>query len=172
MQGIEIESNHYYLRSLSALDNLDNYLFWMSNPSNNKFIISSRTNYTFNELLEFIDGCNKSDQALLLGIFLKTSNVHIGNIKYDNIDILSKKAFMGILIGDMKYRGRGIAKEVIQITVNWLNKNLGIENFLLGVDQDNDIALKLYRKLGFKEISKIQPNGIKMMVNLNNYSKN
>ena len=41
---------------------------------------------------------------------------------------------MGILIGDIKYRGKGVAKEVIDVTVSWLNKNFGIKNFLLGVD--------------------------------------
>ena len=167
MRGVKIESSNYYLRSLSALDNLHNYLFWMSNPSNNKFIISSRINYTFNELIEFIESCNKSDEVLLLGIFSKTSNVHIGNIKYGDIDILSKKAAMGILIGDIKYRGKGVAKEVIDVTVSWLNKNFGIKNFLLGVDQNNDVAFNLYKKLGFKEIGKIHPNGIKMLLDIN-----
>lgn len=171
MQGIEIESSEYYLRSLSALDNLNNYLFWMSNPSNNKFIISSKMNYTFSELLEFIENCNESNEVLLLGIFSKSSNIHIGNIKYDNINILTKKATMGILIGDIKYRGKGVAKEVIEVTVSWLNENFGIENFLLGVDRNNDSALKLYTKLGFKEIDKIEPNGIKMLLDIKNYSE-
>jgi RimJ/RimL family protein N-acetyltransferase len=144
MRGVKIESSHYYLSTLSALDDLDNYLFWMSNPSNNTFIISSRINYTFNKLIEFIESCNKSDEVLLLGIFSKTSNVHIGNIKYGDIDILSKKAAMGMLIGDIKYRGKGVAKEVIEVTVSCLNKNFGIKNFLLGVDQNNYIAFNLY----------------------------
>jgi len=33
MRGVKIESSNYYLRSLSALDDLDNYLFWMSQKS-------------------------------------------------------------------------------------------------------------------------------------------
>ena len=144
MRGVKIESNHYYLRSLSVLDDLDNYLFWMSNPSNNTFIINSRINYTFNKLIEFIESCNKSDEVLLLGISSKTSNVHIGNIKYGDIDILSKKAAMGILIGDIKYRSKGVVKEVIEVTVSCLNKNFGIKNFSLGVDQNNYIAFNLY----------------------------
>ena len=85
MRGVKIKSSRYYLRSLSVLDDLDNYLFWMSNPSNNTFIINSRINYTFNKLIEFIESCNKSDEVLLLGISSKTSNVHIGNIKYGDI---------------------------------------------------------------------------------------
>ena len=144
MRGVKIKSSRYYLRSLSVLDDLDNYLFWMSNPSNNTFIINSRINYTFNKLIEFIESCNKSDEVLLLGIFSKTSNVHIGNIKYGDIDILSKKAAMGILIGDIKYRSKGVVKEVIEVTVSCLNKNFGIKNFSLGVDQNNYIAFNLY----------------------------
>jgi len=156
MQGFEIESNQYYLRSLSALDDLDNYLFWISNPSNNKFIISSWVNYTFNELLEYIESCNESDEALLLGIFSKSSNIHIRNIKYDNIDILSKKATTGILIGDIRYRGKGFAKEIIKVTVSWLNENFNIENFLLGVDQNDDDALNLYRNWDLKKLAKFK----------------
>ena len=169
MQGIEIESSHYYLRSLGVLDDLDNYLFWMGNPSNNKFIISSRINYAFNELVEFIESCNKSDKVLLFGKFTKSSNIHIRNIKYDNIDILSKIATMGILITDIKHRGKGVAKEVIEVTVSWLNKNLSIKKFLLGGDQYNNIAFNIYKKLGFKEIGKIHLNQLKTMLDINNY---
>jgi len=156
MQGFEIDSNQYYLRSLSALDDLDNYLFWISNSSNNRFIISSRINYTFNELLEYIDSYNESDEALLLGIFYKSSNIHIGNIKYDNIGILPKKATMGILIGDIKYRGIGVAKEIIEVTVSWLNENFNIENFLLVVGQNDDDALNLYRNWDLKKLAKFK----------------
>jgi ribosomal-protein-alanine N-acetyltransferase len=166
MKNYKSEAGNFFLRSLAPTDDLTNYLFWMSNPSNNQFILSSNNEFTIEKLKDYIDFCNSSKDILLIGIFDKFNNEHIGNIKYSGINKIDKSASMGILIGEKKYRGIGLAKEVIQHTLTWIYGKLGIEKVLLGVNKGNKNALNLYKKIGFAIIDNDSFNGVKMELNV------
>jgi RimJ/RimL family protein N-acetyltransferase len=172
MENIKIFAGKYYLSSIIKTDNLNNYLSWMKNPLENQYILSAKDNYSIDELYTFIDTCNKDENTILLGIYDKIDDNHIGNIKYDNINKLDKSAYLGILIGEQRYRQIGVAKQAITISIKWLNENLGIENILLGVDNSNIHALKLYQKLGFRPIANKGKNGLLMNLNINELKNN
>ena len=127
MKNIEINFNNLILRTLDLSDDLQNYLFWMSHPENNEYIQSAKKSYSLANLQDFIESCNLSPNTILLGIFDTELHNHIGNIKYENIDLARKTAVMGILIGEKSYRGRGIAKNVIEESAKWLNVNLSLQ---------------------------------------------
>ena len=127
-------------------DNLNNYLDWMKNEKNN-FIESVRPSWNLQELSNFVEKCNSSDSCVLLGIF--EGATHIGNIKIDQIDSGSKSAWIGILIGSFAHRGIGIGNAVISQVTKKFYENLQIENFFLGVDKQNIVAIKSYKKSGF-----------------------
>ena len=158
MKEVRIDLDGFFLRTLNVSEDLANYLYWMSNPKNNEFIVSSRADYTLTELKQFIKECNSSNEVLLLGIFDVTNNKHVGNIKYDILNLKSQSATMGILLGERNYRGIGLAKQVIYASSSWLHRNLGIKEIYLGVDRENEIAIKLYSSLGFKRIEN-EPHG-------------
>jgi RimJ/RimL family protein N-acetyltransferase len=167
MKSIEINFDSLILRTLDLSDDLQNYLYWMSHPENNEYIQSARITYSLANLQDFIESCNLSPNTILLGIFDTEPHTHIGNIKYENIDLAKKSAVMGILIGEKNYRGRGIAKNVIEESAKWLNFNLGLQTIFLGVDQNNSAAIKLYSEIGFTPDDNQLQNGIKMRWNLN-----
>ena len=89
-----------------------------------------------------------------MGIFTKLKHKHVGNIKYEPINRQNKSATLGIMIGDKKYRNKGIGFETIKISMDWLNKNYNIKKIKLGVDINNLQAIHLYKKLSFKISSK------------------
>ena len=159
-----IKTNRCYLRKLTALDDLSRYLLWMSTPKNNPFILSAKLNFELGELQQFIRTCNSSKDVLLLGVFTNNENLHIGNIKLNELDFINKSATLGILIGDKDYRGIGIAGEVIEATILKIWKDFGIQVFKLGVDPNNIPALKLYERLGFQVIEKSITTGIVMQL--------
>jgi RimJ/RimL family protein N-acetyltransferase len=167
MIGIEINLNQLSLRTLHLSDDLQNYLYWMSHPDNNEHILSAKKNYSLADLHSFIESCNLSSNTILLGIFDTEYHTHIGNIKYENIDLTDKTAVMGILIGEKNYRGRGIAKNVIEESAKWLNINLNVETIFLGVSQNNSAAIKLYSKIGFVPENNQLETGLKMRWDLN-----
>ena len=68
---------------------------------------------------------------------------------------------MGILIGDKKWRGKGVANEVITQSAFWLKKKYNITTILLSVNTKNTVAIMAYKKINFK-VYQQQNNNIKM----------
>ena len=91
--------------------------------------------------------------------------MHIGNIKFDEINLIKKSAVLGILIGDKDFRGKGIAREVILDSVLWLTNKYKIDTVKLGVDHNNLEALTLYQSMGFEIFKKSTPSEYIMTIN-------
>lgn len=163
-----IESERFILRNIDpTCDNLKSYLTWMRNPEENKFIISARHDYSLEELNDFIKLKNDSLDSLLLGIFDKFDNKHIGNIKLEPL-ILNQSACIGILIGDSIYRNKGVGFEILNKVIRFTNLEYSVRHFYLGVDSHNYAAIRLYTKLNFrKDTNKLNlKDGIEMSLYL------
>jgi ribosomal-protein-alanine N-acetyltransferase len=74
------------------------------------------------ELTDYVNKINLLSSAVLLGIFDKKSNRHIGNIKYSNINSLAGSAEMRIMFSQREFRGQGVGAEVIRACNLWLNR--------------------------------------------------
>jgi [ribosomal protein S5]-alanine N-acetyltransferase len=136
-----------YLMELGKEHATQKYADWLNDPEVNQFLETRRS--TIRELESYIEKKNESDDCLLLGMFTKTNDEHIGNIKLEPIDHARKEATVGILIGEKKYWGKGIGKEAIESLSNYAFSQLGLEKINLGVLENNIPAIKLYEKCGF-----------------------
>ena len=163
--AILINTGQCFLKELNENDDLERYLYWMQTPSNNPFIRSSNVNYNLLQPKDFIIRCNKQDNVVLLGVYTNENSLHIGNIKFDEIDLVKKSAMLGILIGDKDFRGKGITREVILDSVLWLTNKYKIDTVKLNVDPNNLEALNLYQSLGFKIFEKSTSSEYIMTIN-------
>jgi hypothetical protein len=68
---------------------------------------------------------------------------------HNNINKFNQSTYLDLLVGEQKSIKIGVATQTITISIKWLNENLGIENVLLGVDNSNIHAVKLYQNLVF-----------------------
>jgi ribosomal-protein-alanine N-acetyltransferase len=144
------ESQRLIFRTLNPkLDNFDNYLKWMKDVNSNKFIHGVRTDMHIEELFEYVRNKNNNDESLLLGIFTKESNFHIGNIKLEPLKLIDSLTWLGLLIGESTYRGRGFGLETLNSVLDFAYLEMDIKFFNLGVDIRNEPAIKLYTKVGF-----------------------
>ena len=84
---------------------------------------------------KYISKNNKNKSTLLFGIFTIDQNEHIGNIKFDDINVKKNRVTMGILIGDKNFRGVGIFNEVIDFFSDYFFNEFKITNIYLGVDK-------------------------------------
>ncbi len=168
MKSIVIQSDRFILRTLNQGDVSDRYLKWLCSQDNPQ-IRYTRKKHNIKEVKSYVSQREDDDNVLFLGIFVRDSGNHIGNIKYEPIVIEEHQATMGILIGEKRWRGKGVATEVINATVIWLQKNLGIRKFFLGVDLGNIYAIKAYEKSGFEktDILHHSENVIIMQLDLN-----
>ena len=149
MTNITIQSRRFNLVTLRQSDVSDRYLRWI-NSSNNKYIDYTNQSRILADIQSYVAEREDDSTILFLGIFIRESNEHIGNIKFEPINFHNKTAVMGILIGEEGWRGRGVALEVIKSSSEWLNKQYDINRIALGVDSKNIAAIKAYEKIGFK----------------------
>lgn len=67
---------------------------------------------------------------------------------------LSSYGFLANVCIDSDYRGKGYGKKIVQHAIAML-KEKHVSSIYLQVDDDNNIAIQLYKKLGFKKSSKV-----------------
>ena len=132
-------------------DELEDYLGWLRDVESNSFIQSARIDYGIEELVEFIEIVNSDVNAILFGVFLKSNYQLIGTLKIQPIDFTLGTAWLGIMIGDPEFRGRGYGREAMQEVLNYLFNSLKLKEVFLGVDLKNFNAISLYETLGFSE---------------------
>ena len=145
----QIYTSRTLIRSLSEEDNFGSYLKWVQDKVNNQYIMGVSEKYTELELRNYVRVKNLSKSAMLLGIFEKSTMLHIGNIKYEPIDFHKRFSWMGILLGEVAYRNMGLAGEVILASSHFLKEKYCINKLKLGVSERNLHAISAYRKIGF-----------------------
>lgn len=76
--------------------------------------------------------------------------VYVGNIYLTDINEVS--AHYHIFIGNKNYWGKGVAVKASQLILDYAFNELRINTVRLRVRKENTSAVKLYRKLGFKDV--------------------
>lgn len=147
---MKIETECYYLRNIELDDVNEKYLGWLKDETTSRYIETAKQNDNLDDLKNTVKKWIDNPEVLFLGIFDKNTNEHIGNIKFTPLNIAENYAILGVLIGENKYRGKGVAKEIINACGQWLKEHKGISRMILGVDINNTAAIKAYEKTGFK----------------------
>jgi len=149
-----INTKRFQLKSLTTKDVTGKYLSWFSGSKEVvEYIDYAKKNADIDKLRQYVKEREDREDVLFLGIFTD-SGQHIGNIKYEPINLKDKSATMGILIGDKEWRGKGVATEVIKDSSKYLKENYNIKYIDLGVNKDNIAAVSAYKKMKFKVIKK------------------
>ena len=158
-----INTERFQLKSLTTKDVTEKYLSWFNQSKEiEKYISFAQKCEGIDSLMQYVKDKKDREDVLFLRIFCSLGQ-HIGNIKYEPIDLKNKTATMGILIGDKEWRGKGVASEVIKISGKYLKNNYGIKYIDLGVDKSNARAISAYEKINFKIIEE-NNTGFKMQL--------
>lgn len=78
----------------------------------------------------------------------------IGDAGLSRIDHYNRTALFGIAIGEAEYRGRGYGTEATRLVLDYAFNALGLHSVMLGVFEWNVAAIRVYLKVGFKEIGR------------------
>jgi UDP-4-amino-4,6-dideoxy-N-acetyl-beta-L-altrosamine N-acetyltransferase len=137
---------------LKLLDEQDEYeiVEWR----NRKEIIDSFFSYkgvTISEHRNWYTSYLKDNTRIEFVISRKEDNKKIGTIGLSRIDHRNQKAEYGILISEKQEYGKGYAQEVSAAVIQYAFSELNLQKIKLNVFTDNMGAIKLYKKLGFKE---------------------
>jgi ribosomal-protein-alanine N-acetyltransferase len=133
------------------------YLSWMNDPEVFLYL-ESGGNYSMNELQEYVKN-SVQKKILFWAITIKYNGKHIGNIKIDPVSQRHGTGEYGIMLGDRDEWRKGYATEASIGLINYCFDVLGIRKINLGVVKDNESAVQLYEKLGFKTEGEFEAHG-------------
>lgn len=146
-----LETERFIIRNLNVEDVGAEYLSWFKRDDVKDYIYY-KVSDDQNEILKLKDYVleKMSDKSILfLGVFDKNApHAHIGNIKFEPFRLEEGVCVFGILIGNKNWQGKGVGTEAVGETLSAIGK-IGMKKVYLGVDKNNQAAIRLYEKLGF-----------------------
>ena len=157
-----LETDRLLLKPLNKSYLSQNYVDWMNDGEVNRYL-ESGGDYNLKKLNEYLTEVERNPKYFW-AIILKEINKHIGNIKIDPINLKHYNAEYGIMMGDKNEWGKGYAKEVSKLVIDYCFKTLKLRKITLGVIEKNERAINLYLSLKFKVegklIDQVKHNGI------------
>lgn len=149
---LTLEGKGVYLRRLELVDASSSYLGWLQDSQVNSFLeVRFNPPESLNDLEAFIRNSNDDPDTLLLGIFLRDGDKHIGNIKLGPINRAHRVGDLGFLIGDKEQWGKGFATEAISLLADYGLARLGLAKITAGCYEENFGPRNALLKAGFKE---------------------
>ena len=148
------KTRRFVLKPLLPRHASQKYLAWLQDSAASRYISAAKKTRKIQDLKNYIRKFSRRKNCIFLRILTKKTNHHIGNIKYEPIDLDRKTAVMGILIGEPAWRGKGVAREVLKTTAKHLQAAGKIRKIYLGVKKDNLPAIRAYQKVGFKGVDR------------------
>jgi [ribosomal protein S5]-alanine N-acetyltransferase len=151
-----LQGKKIYLRAITLQDVTTEYLSWLNDEETTKGLASGVFPSSIEDLKKFVEGVIGNKNVVMFAICDNETNVHIGNIKLDNFDWVSRTCELGVLIGNKNYWGKGIGSEVCGLTLTYAFTDLNIRKVSLAVYENNPAAIKLYEKLGFQHEGRLR----------------
>ena len=121
--------------------------------TNNLTFGSEGLNLTVDEEENILENIYNSDKSIFLLTCLNDENIGLGNISAKTRNRMNHKAVLGISI-KKEFWGQGIAQELMAKLIEFSNES-GLEIIELTVRSDNERAINLYKKFGFKKTGTI-----------------
>lgn len=82
--------------------------------------------------------------------------VVIGWISFRGLDRISRRATIGMAIGDKRYWGHGYGTEVVRQFVRFLFTSYNLHRIDIDTFADNERAIRCYKKVGFVEEGRLR----------------
>jgi len=144
-----IEGERIYLRRVRASDLDDRYLSWFQDAELVKYFSGSKRSFTRESLLAEIREGERSETSYLYGVFLKDSDVCIGNIRLGPITREHKISDLVVLIGDRSQQGKGLAVEAIRLGNRVAFELHDLRKLFGGMYEANEASIKAYTRAGW-----------------------
>jgi RimJ/RimL family protein N-acetyltransferase len=115
------------------------------------------------KLKEFIekDGEKKNEQAFRFSIRTLAEDKLIGIVSLWVHSWTHSDAWIGIIIGDREYWGKGYGTDAMYLIVQYGFVELNLRRISLGLHAYNERALKSYQKVGFELEGQMRGDGLR-----------
>jgi [ribosomal protein S5]-alanine N-acetyltransferase len=127
----------------------DDYIGWLADPDVNRFLESRFAIQSHAAVAAYVAQLLNSENDLFLGIRDRKSGRHVGNLRLGPIDPNHRRAEIGIVIGDRRAWGRGIASAALTVLQGIAREELGLWKLAASCYAANEGSRRAFEKAGF-----------------------
>ncbi|MEH6499798.1 MAG: GNAT family protein [Pseudoalteromonas distincta] len=144
-----LETERMILRPLTEADASQQYADWLNDPEVNQFLETRHFAQTVESCRAFIQQCNADPGSYLLGVFLKETGQHIGNVKVGFINSYYQRGQVSLFIGEKTFWGHGLSSELVRKVTRFAFEDLGLNRLEAGCYENNLASLRVFLKCGY-----------------------
>ncbi len=128
-------------------------LLWENNLHNWRYS-ETIAPFSLAEISAFIERASDihANKQLRMMICLNETDEAIGTIDFYAISFKHMHAGIGILIASDEHRGKGYAKESLELFIQYGREYLEIPNYFCSIIKSNTDSVKLFEAAGFKHV--------------------
>jgi len=158
-QGYMYEIDNIKLVPFTEKNINETYLGWFNDPEVCRFNSHCRFPMTEQRALEYVRSVNSpSSSTIVWAIYFRNKTKgnplavysHVGNCCLESIDLINRIAEFGIIIGDKKCWGKGIATKIMPLIFNHGFSRLNLEKIWLGTAEANAAMQRSAAKAGMR----------------------
>jgi diamine N-acetyltransferase len=138
-----------FLRQATQNDS-DFFLQMKNNAVLQELLMCHPRVYSLHEINDWIARYENSNDSFLLSVFNEAKE-QIGYFSIQRYQSYNKTAYFGIAIHP-NFQRSGYGEKALNCLLEWARNELQLRKFLLEVVTSNTPAIKLYKKLGFREV--------------------
>ena len=143
-KSFPLKGKNVNIREYNHENDKDFLIKWFEDEVSKLFLLST-TSARIQNIENLI-----SDENNLFGTITLKDNTPIGLLAVLNVDKKNNKGEMRKLIGDVKQRGKGYAKEASILWINYCSEILGLNKIYISTIDTNIKNISLNRQLGFQ----------------------
>lgn len=130
------------------------YHAWITNLTTNRFMLAKAASMTLDGEVAWYESVIKRSDTTMFTIYELPEYRPVGNVDLHAIDQANRSAELGIMIGEVDARGRGLGTEAVRLVCDLGFNVLGLNSIHLVTFGWNIAGQKAYVKAGFREIGR------------------
>jgi [ribosomal protein S5]-alanine N-acetyltransferase len=127
----------------------ETYVAWLNDEEVKHFLESRFDVHTLESTRAFVSANLAAPDAVLFGIRSLTLGAHVGNIRLGYIHPHHRTGEIGIMVGDRRAWGQGVASGAIRLVCDFAARTLALRKITAGCYALNRGSLRAFEKAGF-----------------------
>ncbi|MHA2246038.1 MAG: GNAT family N-acetyltransferase [Candidatus Hodarchaeales archaeon] len=146
----ENTSDNLILRTFTHDDVTQEYLDALNDYSIIKFTEARHHKWDREKINTYISESNVDDKTRIIGIFLRSSGKHIGNIRLSGFNPNHKRVDLGIMLFDKSQWSKGYGTEAIRAISKYIFNELKLHKICADYYSVNKASARMFNKAGFE----------------------
>lgn len=149
-KSLNLETKRLSLRIFTTQDITSEYIKALNSKEVIGLTESRYKSWKLDEVKKYvIENAYQKWESVLIGMFLKDTSKHIGNIRLHSFSKYNRRVEVGIMIWDKNEWGKNFGTEALDAIINYLFEELGLHKICAEYYSINNSSARMFRKLKF-----------------------